>query len=71
MRQLAEAYVRLVLAVGRHDPAYVDAYYGPAGESGQGRRLAAGQSGMNQQVTAANWSRGTCQGRHPYWREEA
>ena len=30
MRQIAEAYVRLVLAVGRHDPAYVDAYYGPA-----------------------------------------
>ena len=26
MRQIAEAYVRLVLAVGRHDPAYVDAY---------------------------------------------
>ena len=25
----AEAYVRLVLAVGRHDPNYVDAYYGP------------------------------------------
>ena len=26
---VAEAYVRLVLAVGRHDPLYVDAYYGP------------------------------------------
>lgn len=25
----ADAYVRLVLAVGRHDPNYVDAYYGP------------------------------------------
>lgn len=30
MQQLAEGYVRLVLAVGQHDPAYVDAYYGPA-----------------------------------------
>ncbi len=25
----ADAYVRLVLAVGRHEPMYVDAYYGP------------------------------------------
>ena len=29
MDPLAEAYVRLVLAVGQHDPDYVDAYYGP------------------------------------------
>ena len=27
---LAERYVRLVLALGQHDPDYVDAYYGPA-----------------------------------------
>jgi hypothetical protein len=27
---VAESYVRLVLAVGRHDGDYVDAYYGPA-----------------------------------------
>jgi hypothetical protein len=26
---VAEGYVKLVLAVGRHDPLYVDAYYGP------------------------------------------
>jgi hypothetical protein len=26
---IAEEYVRLVLAVGEHDPDYVDAYYGP------------------------------------------
>jgi hypothetical protein len=26
---IAEAYVKLVLEVGRYDPAYVDAYYGP------------------------------------------
>jgi hypothetical protein len=30
MNTLAERYVRLVLAVGQHDPDYVDAYYGPA-----------------------------------------
>ncbi|MEO8450888.1 MAG: hypothetical protein ABI647_13910 [Gemmatimonadota bacterium] len=29
MPEIAEAYVRLALAVGRHDPNYVDAYYGP------------------------------------------
>lgn len=28
--QVAERYVRLVLAVGEHDSGYVDAYYGPA-----------------------------------------
>ncbi|HEX8680337.1 MAG TPA: amidohydrolase family protein, partial [Chthoniobacterales bacterium] len=27
--QIAEAYVKLVLAVGQHDSDYVDAYYGP------------------------------------------
>src|SRR5262245_16805882 len=27
---IAEAYVRLALAVGVHDPDYVDAFYGPA-----------------------------------------
>lgn len=30
MDEVATAYVRLVLAVGQHDPDYVDAYYGPA-----------------------------------------
>ena len=27
--EVAESYVRLVLAVGQHDAGYVDAYYGP------------------------------------------
>ena len=30
LNPIAESYVRLVLAVGEHDPNYVDAYYGPA-----------------------------------------
>ncbi len=30
MNQVAEQYVRMVLAVGEHDPGYVDAYYGAA-----------------------------------------
>jgi hypothetical protein len=29
MNSAAERYVKLVLAVGKHDPDYVDAYYGP------------------------------------------
>jgi len=29
VNQIAEAYVKLVLATGQHDPDYVDAYYGP------------------------------------------
>jgi hypothetical protein len=29
MNQIAESYVKLVLAVGQHDADYVDAYYGP------------------------------------------
>src|SRR4029453_2426263 len=29
MNAIAESYVKLVLAVGQHDAAYVDAYYGP------------------------------------------
>ena len=29
MSRIAESYVKLVLAVGQHDPDYVDAYYGP------------------------------------------
>ena len=29
MNSVAEGYVRLVLAMGGHDPDYVDAYYGP------------------------------------------
>src|SRR4051812_18179826 len=29
MNQIAEQYVKLVLAVGQHDKDYVDAFYGP------------------------------------------
>lgn len=31
LNPIAESYVRLALAVGVHDPDYVDAFYGPAG----------------------------------------
>ncbi len=29
LKEISEQYVKLVLAMGIHDPAYVDAYYGP------------------------------------------
>jgi hypothetical protein len=29
LKEISEQYVKLVLAMGNHDPAYVDAYYGP------------------------------------------
>jgi len=37
MDRIAESYVRLALAVGEHDPMYVDAYYGPAPWQSQAR----------------------------------
>jgi hypothetical protein len=30
MNAVGERYVHLVLALGEHDPDYVDAFYGPA-----------------------------------------
>ena len=30
MNTIAEKYAHLVLALGQHDPDYVDAFYGPA-----------------------------------------
>ena len=37
-RNIAERYVRLVLAVGQHDADYVDAYYGPPDWRGQAEK---------------------------------
>lgn len=39
MNEIAERYVRLVLAVGEHDPHYVDAYYGPAEWKNEVRKI--------------------------------
>ncbi len=38
MDRIAESYVTLVLAVGEHDPDYVDAYYGPGEWREEARR---------------------------------
>ena len=32
MNGVAKRYAHLVLALGQHDPDYVDAFYGPAGK---------------------------------------
>ena len=53
----AEAYVKLVLAVGQHDPAYVDAYYGPeewkqAAESAGKQPLSSIEKGGRELVAA-------------------
>jgi hypothetical protein len=37
MNSSAEAYVKLVLSLGEHDPDYVDAYFGPPSWRGQVR----------------------------------
>ena len=40
MNQIGHAYVRLVLALGEHDPDTVDAYYGPAAVRDEVKRAA-------------------------------
>ena len=38
MNAVAERYAHLVLALGQHDPDYVDAFYGPAGWKAQAEK---------------------------------
>src|SRR6185295_4734703 len=38
MNTIAERYVKLVLALGRHDADYVDAFYGPPGWKAEAER---------------------------------
>jgi hypothetical protein len=47
MDRIAEQFVRLALAVGEHDPLYVDAYFGPAAwrEQAKEEKLALGDIG--------------------------
>jgi hypothetical protein len=78
MNRIAESYVKLALAVGQHDPDYVDAYYGPPEwrtevEAGGKRPLAeirkeaAGLiSELAAQRPAANGSEEMIQLRHEY-----
>jgi hypothetical protein len=59
MAQIAREYVRLVLAMGQHDPDYVDAYYGPAdikAEAGA-RKLTLDEIGKTVN-TVSEWVKG-------------
>ena len=56
MNEIAERYVKLVLAIGQHDPAYVDSYYGPPEwktESDKGQRPLADIDGDAQRLIDA------------------
>ncbi len=52
MNDIAERYVRLVLAVGRHDAAYVDAFYGPPEWKAAVEREARGLSELEREAEA-------------------
>ena len=57
MNQIAERYVKLVLAVGQHDADYVDAYYGdpswkPSGAPASLVDLAATAGELRRQIGA-------------------
>ena len=47
---VAEAYVRLVLGVGVHDPDYVDAYYGPEGWRDEAKSAARPLSALHEEA---------------------
>jgi hypothetical protein len=75
MDRVAESYARLVLAVGQHDPDYVDAYYGPPAwkeESDAHKRplaeLRAEAAGLVEELRAhpASSSDGMVRLRHQY-----
>ena len=55
MTPLAERYVKLVLALGQHDPDYVDAYYGPAelAEAARPEGVARGDRSREAHATCA------------------
>ena len=61
MNALADRYVKLVLAVGQHDAAFVDAYYGPpewkAAATAAGKRPLA-TSGRKPMALPASWPAG-------------
>ncbi|WP_163512524.1 hypothetical protein [Fodinicola acaciae] len=53
MDDIAERYIKLVLALGRHDPDYVDAYYGPAHWREDAEHLTPAQIGTAARAAAA------------------
>src|ERR1041385_138092 len=60
INSIAEKYAHLVLALGQHDPDYVDAFYGPAEWKTQAEKEkksldAIGAEG-NELIVAINWN---------------
>jgi hypothetical protein len=49
---LAERYVKLVLAIGQHDPDYVDAFYGPPEWKAEAERAKVPLATLDQQAAA-------------------
>jgi hypothetical protein len=59
MAQIAREYVRLVLAMGHHDPDYVDAYYGPADVKAEADAALLSLDDMQKTVKTVNeWLKG-------------
>lgn len=57
---IAEAYVKLVLAVGQHEPGYVDAYIGPAAWQAEARHIP-----LTQLLSQADELNAACQALPP------
>ncbi|MFI5236640.1 MAG: hypothetical protein ACHQLA_01725 [Ignavibacteriales bacterium] len=54
MNSIAEGYVKLVLEVGKYDPMYVDAYYGPKEWKPKEENLLPDSIAFNEQITTAD-----------------
>lgn len=52
LNEIGEQYLRLVLALGEHDPDYVDAYYGPSATRDAVRQQALKPAAIEQQAQA-------------------
>jgi hypothetical protein len=54
MNSIAEGYVKLVLEVGKYDPMYVDAYYGPTEWKPKEENLQLDSTAFNELVSTAD-----------------
>jgi hypothetical protein len=68
MDSIAEHYVKLALAMGEHDAAYVDAYFGPAEWREQAKKM---ELGLPEIVEEAGALLEELKGLHAYQRDDA
>ena len=84
MNAVAERYAHLVLALGQHDPDYVDAFYGPAEWKTQAEKekksldaigaeaaeliAALAKTPISLATTSSNCGANICRNRLPRWR---